>query len=284
MTTVNYSLVGSNGDEIEFDYSNYVLNPDFLGFGIPPAQVRIEASAGDGGVYRHSKKGIRAIDMAVTILGTDRADVQTKLRRLSRLLQDTSGPTLVKANYSTGETLSLEAHYVGGAESQWGSNAGQVWNRWLLSFQCPTPYWESGTTEEFTVTTGNTGRGLLPQLTKLKVTSSQVFGVITVDNEGDVPAYPTWYLRGPLSDITVTNGTQSFSFDEGIAAGETITILTETGEVIDDGGVNRYSMLSPAPKFFRIPPGVSSVSINAVALTNDAEARLEYSPLFEVVH
>lgn len=284
MTTVNYSLVGSNGDEIEFDYSNYVLNPDFLGFGIPPAQVRIEASAGDGGVYRHSKKGVRDIDMAVTIIGTDRADVQTKLRRLSRLLQDTSGPTLVKANYSTGESLSLEAHYVGGAESQWGSNAGQVWNRWLLSFQCPTPYWESGTTEEFTVTTGNTGRGLLPELTKLKVTSSQVFGVITVDNEGDVPAYPTWYLRGPMSDITITNGTQSFSFDESIAAGETITINTETGEVTDDLGANRYSMLSPAPKLFRIPPGESSVSINAVAATNAAEARLEYSPLFEVVH
>lgn len=284
MTTVNYSLVGSNGDEIEFDYSNYVLNPDFLGFGIPPAQVRIEASAGDGGVYRHSKKGVRDIDMAVTIIGTDRADVQTKLRRLSRLLQDTSGPTLVKANYSTGESLSLEAHYVGGAESQWGSNAGQVWNRWLLSFQCPTPYWESGTTEEFTVTTGNTGRGLLPQLTKLKVTSSQVFGVITVDNEGDVPAYPTWYLRGPLSDINITNGTQSISFDESILEGETITINTETGEVTDDGGVNRYSMLSPAPKFFRIPPGESSVVINAVAATAEAEARLEYSPLFEVVH
>lgn len=284
MTTVNYSLIGSNGDEITFDYSNYVLNPDFIGFGIPPAEVRIEDSAGDGGVYRHSKKGVRSIDLAITILGTDRADVQTKLRRLSRLLQDASGPTQVVANYSDGETLSLEAYYVGGAESQWGSNAGLVWNRWLLSFQCPTPYWESGTTEEFTVTTGNTGRGLLPELTKLKVSSSQVFGVITIVNDGDVPAYPTYYLRGPLSDIEITNGTQSFSFDESIADGETITINTEDGTVVDDGGVNRYGMLAAAPKFFRIPPGTSSVAINAVAATADAEARLTYSPLYEVVH
>lgn len=284
MTTVNYSLVGANGDEIEFDYSNYVLNSEFIGFGIPPAAVRIEDSAGDGGVYRHSKKGVRDIDMSVTILGTDRADVQTKLRRLSRLIQDSSGPTQIVANYSDGETLSLEGHYVGGAESQWGSNAGLIWNRWLLSFQCPTPYWESGTIEEFTVTTGNTGRGLLPELTKLKVTSSQVFGVITIDNEGDVPAFPTYYLRGPLSNIEVTNGTQSFAFDENIADGETITVNTETGEVVDDGGINRYAMLAAAPKFFRIPPGTSSVSINAVAGTTSAEARLTYSPLYEVVH
>ena len=284
MVNVNYSLVGSNGDTITFDNSNYVLNPEFTGFGIPTPQVRIEASAGGGGVFRHSKRGIRSIDMAVTILGTDRADVQTKLRRLSRLLQDTSGPTKVFANYSDDTSVFLEAHYVGGAESQWGADAGLVWNRWVLSFQCPSPYWESGIAEEFTVTTGNTGRGLLPQLTKLKVTSSQVFGVITVDNAGDVPAYPIWYLRGPLSDITITNGTQSFSFVESIDEGETITINTETGTVTDDSGNNRYNMLSPAPKLFRIPPGTSSVSINAVAGSSFAEARLEYSPLYEVVH
>lgn len=284
MVSVNYSLVGSNGDTITFDNSNYVLNPDFTGFGIPTAEVRIEASAGDGGVFRHSKRGVRQIDMAVTILGTDRADVQTKLRRLSRLIQDSSGPTRVYANYSDDTSVFLEAHYVGGAESQWGSNAGQIWNRWVLSFQAPNPFWESGIAEEFTVTTGNTGRGLLPQLTKLKVTSSQVFGVITVNNAGDVPAYPTWYLRGPLEDVTVTNGTQSFAFTVPILEGETITINAETGEVTDDAGVNRYADLAPAPKLFKIPPGVSSVSINAVAGSANAEARLEYSPLYEVVH
>lgn len=284
MVNVNYSLVGSNGDTIEFDYSNYVLNPDFTGFGIPTAEVRIEASAGDGGVFRHSKRGVRSVDMAVTVLGTDRADVQSKLRRLSRLLQDASGPTRIVANYSDNTSVFLEGYYVGGAESQWGTDAGLIWNRWALSFQCPFPYWESGTTEEFTVTTGNTGRGLLPQLTKLKVTSSQVFGVITVDNAGDVPAYPTWYLRGPLTDVVVTNGIQSFALTVPILEGETITINTETGTVVDDSGVNRYADLAPAPKLFRIPPGVSSVSINALAGSTSAEARLEYSPLYEVVH
>lgn len=281
---VSYSLVGSNGDTITFDYSNYVLNPDFVGFGIPPAEVRIENSAGDGGVFRHSKRGVREIDMSVTILGTDQANVQTKLRRLSRLLQDTSGPTKIVATYSGGETLTLEAHYVGGAESQWGSNAGFVWNRWALSFQCPSPYWESDALEEFSVTTGNIGRGLLPQLSKLKLTSSQVFGTITVDNTGDVPAYPIWFIRGPIQDVVINNGTQSFSFEVPIADGETITINTETGQVTDDLGTNRYSDLGPAPKLFRIEPGVSAVTVNGVAATAAAEVRLNFLPLYEVVH
>jgi phage-related protein len=284
LVNVNYSLVGANGDEITFDYSEFILNQNFVGFGIPPAQVRIENSAGDGGVFRHSKRGVRDVDLPITVLGTDRNDVQTKLRRLSRLLQDTSGPTKIKATYSSGGSLTLDAHYVGGAESQWGSDAGLVWNKWVLSFQCPNPYWESDALEEFRVTTGNTGRGLLPQLSKLKVTSSQVYGVITVDNSGDVPAYPVWFIRGPISDVVISNGTQSFSFTEAVADGETITVNTETGQVTDDLGTNRYSILGPAPKLFRIDPGVSSISVNGVAATQAAEVRLDYSPLFEVVH
>lgn len=284
MVNVNYSLVGANGDEITLDYSSYVLNPNFVGFGIPPAQVRIENSAGDGGVWRHSKRAVRDVDLPITVLGTDRNDVQTKLRRLSRLLQDTSGPTTIKATYSSGESLTLQGHYVGGAESQWGTDAGLVWNKWVVSLQCPNPYWQSTALEEFRVTTGNTGRGLLPQLSKLKVTSSQVYGVITVDNEGDVPAYPTWFIRGPISDVVISNGDQSFSFIETIEDGETITVNTATGEVTDDLGTNRYSILGPAPKLFRIEPGVSSISVNGVAATQAAEVRLDYSPLYEVVH
>lgn len=284
MVNVNYSLVGANGDEITFDYSTYVLNPNFVGFGIPPAQVRIENSAADGGVFRHSKRGVRDVDLPITVLGTSRNDVQTKLRRLSRLLQDTSGPTKIKASYSGGETLTLDAHYVGGAESQWGTDAGLVWNKWVLSFQCPNPYWQSDALEEFSVTTGNTGRGLLPELTKLKVASSQVFGVITVDNQGDVPAYPVWFIRGPIEDVIISNGTQSFSFIEPVLPGETITVNTATGSVTDDLGTNRYSILGPAPKLFRIDPGVSSISVDGVAATLAAEVRLDYSPLYEVVH
>ena len=284
MVSVDYSLVGANGDTIAFDYSNYILNPEFMGFGIPPAQVRIDPSAGDGGVFRHSKRGVRDIDMSVTIVGTDRADVQTKLRRLSRALQDTTGPTTLKAIFAGGETLRLKAHYVGGAESSWGSDAGLIWNRWVLSFQAPQPYWESEALEEFIVTTGNTGRGLLPQLSKLKLTSSQVFGVITVNNIGDVPAYPTWYVRGPISDVAISYGNQGFSLTEPIADGETITVNTATGTVVDDQGTNRYSILGIAPKLFRVDPGVTSITVNGVAATPAAQVRLDYSPLYEVVH
>ena len=284
MVNITYSLTGANGDTITFDNETYVLNSDLTGFGIPPAEVRIEPSAGDGGVFRHSKRGVREIDIRVTTLGTDSNDVQTKLRRLSRILQDTSGAATLTATYDVGSPLFLKVHYVGGAESQWGSDAGSTWNTWVISMQAPQPYWQSGVTEEFVVTTGNTGRGLLPQLSKLRLTSSQVYGIITVDNTGDVPAYPVWYIRGPLSDVEISYENQAFSFTQSVADGETITVNTADGTVTDDLGTNRYSILAAAPKLFRVETGVTSITVNGVAATAAAQVRLDYSPLYEVVH
>lgn len=283
---LNYALLGANQDQIDFDYTNYILNPGFMGFGIAPTQVRIEPSAGDGGQWRHTKKGVRDIDLPITVVGTSRADVQSKLRRLSRLIQDGSGATKILAQYTEGDnqTLTMSVHYTGGAEGNWGSNEGMTWATWVFSFQAPNPFWQTAETQEFTIGSGITGRGLLPQLTKLKVSSSQTLGVITVTNSGDVPAFPIWRIRGPIEDFVASDGVNSFGFISEIFTGETITVDTGTGEVTDDLGQNRYNLLSPAPKLFHIQPGVSNLTVNGIANSLDAQVVISYSPRYEVVH
>jgi hypothetical protein len=281
---VNYALIGANGDTIVFDYANYVLNPDFLGFGIPPAQVRIEDSAGDGGVFRHAKRGVRVMDLPITVIGTDRADVQSKLRRLAKLTQNIFGALTLQAQYSDGETLQLETYYTGGAESQWGSSAGNVWCRWVLSLQAPQPYWQSTNVEQFTVTRGSTGRGLLPQLSKLRISSSQALGTVLINNTGDVAMFPTYRVIGPITDLEIASNGFKFGFNEPLLAGEIIYVNTETGEVYDEAGTNRYDILNAAPKLFRIPVGESAVLISGTDVTDDTRVDLYYSLRYEVVH
>lgn len=284
MVDVNYALIGANGDTIEFDYTNYILNPDFMGFGIPPAEVRIESSAGDGGVFRHAKRGVRVIDLPVTVLGTDRDDVQTKLRRLGKLTQNNFGPLTLEARYTDGITLQMELYYTGGAESQWGENAGNTWAKWVLSLQAPQPFWQSTTIEQFTVTRGNTGRGLLPQLSKLRISSSQALGTVLINNTGDVPMFPTYRVIGPITDFAVSSNGSSFGFNEVLEAGEIIYINTATGEVYDQADANRYDILNPAPKLFKIPVGESSITISGTDVTDDTQVDVYYAKRYEVVH
>jgi hypothetical protein len=256
-----------------------------MGFNIPAAEVRIENSAGDGGVFRHAKRGVRTMDIPLTVIGSSRDDVQTKLRRLGKLTQNIFGPLTLRATYSDGTSLDLKTYYTGGAEGQWGDNAGLTYAQWTLSLKAPQPYWQSTTVEQFTVRRGATGRGLLPKLTKLRISSSQSIGAILINNTGDVAMYPTYKILGPIDDLVVRSDTgQEFSFNVDLAAGEVININTETGQVTDDEGVNRYEDLNPAPKLFRIPVGESTVFVNGINVNDDTSVDLFYQLRFEVVH
>ena len=280
----NYTLTGSNGDVITFDNSTYVLNPSLVGFGIPPTAVRIDESARFGGIHRYTRRGVRNVDMPVTVLGDTAVDVETNLRRLAKLTQDTAGPTKLTALRDAGNVF-LDLHYVGGAELEYGGDTGgKTWAKLLLSFQAPNPYWQSADTESFSVTTGNTGRGLLPQLTKLRISSSQALGLINVNNTSDVPVYPSFEIVGPVDGLEVSLNGEGWSFTEDVVTGDIFTVDHEAATVTGIGDVNRYDILATAPKFFAFPPGVSSVLVTG---TNaDANTRIDcvYNLAYEVVH
>lgn len=285
MVDVSISLVGSNGDEIQLtDNLEFVLSTGVTGFGIPATSVRIDETAGNGGVWRYTKRGVRDLDLPIVVFGADRAEVETRLRRLARLLQDTNGPTRIVARYSDGSSVYLDAHYVGGAETQYGSDATNTFCRWVVQMQAPQPFWEASESQSFTMTAGNTGRGLLPQLTKLRVSSSQSLGVVSVNSSADVDVYPVWTVRGPITGFTASNGSQTFSFNAPVGAGQTITVDTEAGTVVGDNGANRYSLLSSAPKLFPLKPGENLITVSGTDTDSSTFVSCNYALRYEVVH
>ena len=285
MVDVSISLVGANNDTIQLTNSDssFILRSGVLGFGIPPTQVRISESAGDGGVWRSTKRGIREIDLPISVLGSDRADVEAKLRRLSNLLQDTNGPTRVVATYTDGSAFQLFAHYVGGGDVAYGSDQNGIMANWTISLQAPSPYWESVNPANYLLQL-SAGRGLLPQLSKLKLSGQFGFGNVTLINPGDVACFPVWELIGPCDSVAITFNGVGFQYAAPIAAGEIITIDTAAGTVKNQAGVNKYQNLAAAPKLFAIAPGTSTVSVAAPSATNATRVAGYIKPRREVVH
>lgn len=287
MVNVILSLVGSNGDEIVFDNNgDYLLTEGLSGIGIPETQVRFADSASDGGVWRFTKRGIREIDMPVMVLGNSQTALENNLRRLSNLLQDRRGATVLRASYSNGEVWELQdGHYTTGAQTTVESNGSPYWTRWVLTMQFANPFWIRQRSESFSLGTGGAQRSLIPNLAEMEITGSQVIGDITIENVGDCDSYPVWKIRGPVDSVTITSQDGlSFSYDAIIPVGEEITIDTAMGTVVNQDGVNKYANLGASPKLFTLPAGTSEVSIEAVGSDQDTLVSLYYQPRKEVVH
>lgn len=288
MVNVSISLIGSNGDTIQLtnEFSDYVLTTGVLGFGIPPTQVRISESASAGGVWRNTKRGVRDIDLPIVVTGTDRQDLETKLRRLSNLLQDFNGPTKIRASYSDGTAFELNAHYVGGGDVEYGEESNLKMAKWVISMQAPNPYWESVNPVNYTLQMIG-GRGLLKgstSLSQLKLSGQYGFGDVTLVNPGDVVAYPTWTITGPADSVSISQNGVGFTYAGAIAAGEQVVIDTFTGTVVDQDGVNRYGNLAAAPKLFPINPGTQTVSIAAPGSIDTTVIAGNFKPRREVIH
>lgn len=288
MADVTVSITGANNDTIVFNNDDFILENGVAGFGRPPVKVRIDESATAGGVWRFSRVGIREIDMPVFITAPTRADLEFKLRRFAKILDDTNGGVTIKVTYANGEVWQIvDAHYTGGAKTVSGEDSLATFARWVLNFQCPQPFWVRQQAISYTASGSATGRGLFSPNTmvNMKVAASQVLGSIAVDNSaGDVPSPPKFVLTGPLDSATFTYNGTGFTYNAVIAAGSSVYIDTAAGTVVDGAGVNKYANLSTAPKFFNIPAGLSTVSMTAVNTTTATKLQMNFQPRKEVVH
>jgi hypothetical protein len=293
MVELSIVLIGGNNDTIQLDGSEGIfLGSGFRGTGIAPTAVRIRNSAGDGGVWQSTRRTQREFDLPLTVVGDDREAVEGMLRRLSAALSDRSKAPKLRAVYSDGTgPFDIEVHYTGGAETVWGSDAAATFCRWGITLTAPNPYWTSVNSESLFLGADPNPRGLLPRLAALPVKSSQVIGAFTVENRGDVDAFPTWTLRGPITSVTITSATgQSFSYTTAITEAQTITIDTAAGTVVDQAGVNKYGSLGASPKLFALPAGQSTVNVQAIGTSPGVAGvgatliTCSYKPRREVIH
>jgi phage-related protein len=282
MVNITISFTGANNDTIVFDNRTYTLETGTSGFGVPQPLLRIDKSAGNGGVFRFAKREVRDLDLPVLVTNDNGQTVEANLRRLANILR---GRITITATYATGEVYFLYAYLAGGADSAFGSGGNQSFARWVLQLQAPQPFWTAESPEEFSVAASDETRGLLTgPLTELQVSSSQAIGLVNIENPGDVEAPVVWEIRGPSTTVSITIDGVGFSYDGVLLEDEIVTVDVEAGTVIDQLGANVYANLAAAPKLFYIPPGQSTIDIVATGANNETRISGFYSPRREVIH
>lgn len=287
MVNIDFSLIGANNDSISLAGPDYILETGATGFGIPQPLVRIDPSAGNGGKFRFLKRGIRVVDLPITILSENGDDLEDKLRRLARIMAE---EFTLQGMYATGEVWSLKLYMDGGTETTFGDTANQFFCKWVVNARAPQPFWVSSEATTFSVSAVEVARGLLGvstgsrSLSQLQVSSGQALGTIVVTNSGDVEAPLFWKIDGPSTSVTVSLDGLSFVYEANLLVNQSILINTELGTVITNTGANAYSGLGAAPKLFDLPAGAAVINITATGADANTKISGSFNPRREVLH
>ncbi len=258
------------------------------GFGVAPTTLVTVAGAIGGSKWRRTRRGQRVIDIPIGIFGANRADVEEKLRLLvATLSAGTTTCRLVATYPDTAQRVYTEVHYSGGINPQYGTDAdteGQEFCKILLTLVAPRPYWTEEKPVSYAIAAPNAGRGLLPALQKLQVSSSQALGTLIVENPGDVSAFPVWSITGPGSGFTLSSQGYQLVYEAAVADGEVVTVNSVTKKVTSSLTGNVFTNLATAPKFFPIPKGDTEVTAEVPDSTASTRVTMYFNPCRELVY
>lgn len=292
------ALKGADGSTLTLssgsDSGNLFLGKGAKGLDMPPWDVQVdEYPSLDGEFPRAVRSKAREIFLPITAWGNTRAEARSYIRAMLRALNparfaDKMVNLLVAEPTDDGgyePQKQIEVYYSSGMEGDEGEENGLVWQKYGLVLRSTDPFFTAlqDTVRQFLVfdtvnpffpagnflsTDGLTG-GFKLSSAPVPTTS------IVVNNPGDVGAYPTWTILGPLSgDFSLVRNTTAYSpgavlhiFGLSLGAGQTATIVTAPGKLRASGSVGAgisWTNLGANPQFWALDPGDNTVSIEGL--------------------
>jgi hypothetical protein len=263
------------------DYGAFTTN-GIAGWGGVPIEIITDPLARGGEQVRTIRTQPRRLTWPLHIYADTHTQFITRYRALLRAFTMTThraAPGVLTVWRPDGTGRQIEAYY----EDGFGGETGQNWLSAspVLTLFCPDGYWRAinPTTVYRSFATGTSF--LVPFPT---VSSSQVLGRSSVDNPGEVAAWPTWVITGPATKLVATNRStaDAFTLTYTLTAGQAITITTNRPTVRGPAGQNLTSALDwPGAVLWALQPGSNDVEFTVEGAGPGTAITLSYFARFE---
>ena len=238
-----------------------------------------------GSIMLQPVVGARDVDLPMLITGSSISEVYGRLRNLARWVDGSraDGPGTLKCQAPDGEvrTLTAYGHIEAGESSQ---ERFLVAMRISLTLRCPDPFWYAEDDDSTTFELGDVGYPFFPFSFPFRVPSSTVLGATTIENVGDVTAWPVWTITGPGQDPVMRNRDTGEMVGVSIEldAGDVLTIDTRPGikTVEDAGGTNYFGSLFANSSLWSLPPGMTNVQIEMSGATAASSVVVSWRPRY----
>lgn len=245
------------------------------GWGATPVELVTDPLPRGGEQTRFIRNKPRRIQWPMYIWGETHMQFVERYRRFLRIITKTSQrrkPGWLRITRPNGRYRQIACYYEAGLEGESGQN--QSFAKPVITFFCEDGFWAGDrpitVTAQFSATDpdgdGGDGGGPTPDGATffapfITITSSKVIGPTLpggdpeeggnaaaegngvdepntiIVNAGDVDAWPTWVIRGPMVKLTAQNLTvgSKFALTHTLEAGQTITITTNRPTVRGPG-------------------------------------------------
>jgi hypothetical protein len=131
---------------------------------------------------------------------------------------------------STTRTLQVTGTFDGGVTyDQDPMETG--WMQYPVSLEAVQPYWSGDVLTQSWQGTSPTDFFNTTGATPFNISSAADFSTATMDNPGDVDAYPVWVIAGPLSSVSVGVGSKLVNVPFSVASGDILVIDTDPRNV-----------------------------------------------------
>ena len=268
---------------------------NLTGFMAPTYRVSTKRSPGQAGSRIQAITAVdRELEVGLVVSARTSVEFLHRARQLVRAMQPASGSGRLEVIRSDGTARSIECVCTEGLEgAETPGTGGMNWWHLDLSFLAPQPY---ARMEPITVpwSLAPSGRGWFP-IIPIRLGASGIAGRKTVNNPGDVEAFPVIAVRGPGSGLIVRHrgtgraahldytipesGNGPVPLPEGV-----VTIDTRRGaQSITDGyGVNLFEHLTDDdPSLFPLLPGDNDIEVELQAAAPSSSVSLTFDPLYE---
>lgn len=174
----------------------------------------------------------------------------------------------------------LICRYAGGlslAENM--DRSGETWQECVLTLRAFDPYWQDSAQTALRFATG-AAVNLFPFF-PLALSASSITSPISVDNVGDIDAWPVWNVRGPGTNLTLQNVTTglSFTITGALITGQTWTIDTRPGikTIKRETGASAYNLLTTPSTLWPLKRGVNAINVTLSGTTTESTVFLNYT-------
>ncbi|WP_145997472.1 hypothetical protein [Brevibacterium sp. 239c] len=226
------------------------------------------------------------MQLPILLGGSERKrwDLRRKLEQLAR------GQVEIRVTRSNGVYRSRFGFYKSGLEGMYGAGEDSPnGQKLVLEFLCPGEYWNgeeqgpdfrlTGLRKRFLSERADEPGGYESPFLPIVLASSTVQGEFEINIGGDAPAYPTWIVDGPGSDLIIEND-----------KGQSIKVLTEIeDQVTITTNPLRQDITSPMKPdgelwehvpttsvFFGLEPGTQTVKMSMVGAKPNSLVRCLY--------